>query len=148
MSIKFNEKFRAELIGSDRIKKYIFGGHGVVTLVSDVSGDHHTYSFSAPENRKQGDDIMFISTLIDGSNWLYVGMYRNGKFKLTAKSKFGVDTSIVKGIAYIFKMVLNPDFKDDRMHLLHEGICCRCGRPLTNPYSINIGIGPTCMSKM
>ena len=143
-----NEKFRAELTGSNRIKNYIMGGHGVVTLISDVSGVHHTYSFQAPQNKKQGDDVMFISTLINGSEWNYVGMYRNGAFKLTAKSKYGTDTSIVKGVAYIFKLMLNPDFHDDRMHLLHEGICSRCGRPLTNPASIELGIGPTCYSKL
>lgn len=142
-----NEKFRAELIGSDRIKNYIFGGHGVVTLLSDKTGVHHTYSFYAPEIRKPGDDIMFINTLIDGSEWNYVGMYRNGKFKLTAKSKYKIDSAIVKGVAYIFKMML-ADYRDESMHLLHEGICCRCGRPLTNPNSIEIGIGPTCLTKI
>lgn len=143
-----NEKFRAELVGSERVKNYILGGHGVVTLMSDTTGAHHTYRFEAPSNRKPNDDMMFIYTLVDGSNWTYVGMYRNGAFRLTAKSKFGVDTSIVKGIAFIFKMMLNSDFKDDRMHLLHEGICSRCGRPLTNPASIELGIGPTCYSKL
>lgn len=148
MNTKLNDKFRSELIGSDAIRQYIFGGHGVVTLLSDVSNEHHTYSFSVPENRKPNDDTMFIYTLVDGSNWVYVGMYRNKAFRLTAKSNYSTDTSIVKGIAYIFKLMLNPDFSDDRMHLFHEGICSRCGRPLTNPMSIRLGIGPTCMEKL
>lgn len=139
-----NSKYRAELIGSERIHNYIFGGHGVVTLQSDVSNEHHTYKFEAPEDRKQGDDLMFIHTLADNNLWLYVGMYRNGCFKLTKKSKFSKDTATIKGLAYIFKMILNDGYRDDRMHLMHEGVCSRCGRPLTNPASIELGIGPTC----
>ena len=81
---------------------------------------------------------------------MYVGYYNKTYecFKLTAKSVFKPDSAIVKGVAYIFKMILNPNFHDDRMHLLHEGICAVCGRPLTNPASIELGIGPYCMTKI
>jgi hypothetical protein len=153
MCIKLNPKYRAELLGSERIKNYVLGGNGVVTLTSDVSGEHHTYSFQSPHDNSYSDkkfdaDVIFIRTLVNDGEWVYVGMYKGGRFKLTAKSNFKVDSPIVKGVAYIFKMIINPDYADERMHLLHEGICCRCGRPLTNPESIELGIGPVCMDKM
>ena len=152
MCIKLNPKYRAELLGSERVKNYVLGGNGVVTLTSDVSGEHHTYSFQTPNNnpyadKKFDDDVIFIRTLADSDVWIYVGMYKGGRFKLTAKSNFKIDSPTVKGIAYIFKMILNPDYADERMHLLHEGICCKCGRPLTNPESIELGIGPVCAEK-
>ena len=142
--MNINEKFRSELTETDHIKDYVLGGHGIVTLVSDTTNVHHTYSFHKPEGR---DDIMFINTLVDGSNWVYVGYYRNGEFRLTAKSAYKPDSAIVKGVAYIFKVILGGTAVDS-MHILHEGVCCRCGRPLTNPASIRLGIGPTCMSKL
>lgn len=146
MCEKMNKKYRAELIGSERIKKYILGGHGTVTLESD-SGVHHSYSFSSNELKP---DYLWIYTLTPNNEWVYVGYYHTQKqiFKLTAKSTYKVDSPIVKGIAYIFKMILKPDYSDPRMHLLHEGICARCGRPLTNPDSIELGLGPYCATQI
>ena len=144
---KMNLKYRAELVDSERVKKYVLGGNGTVTLESDVSGTHHTYSFHTNEDNP---DKIWIYTLVTENSWVYVGYYSKTYecFKLTAKSVFKPDSAIVKGVAYIFKMILNPNFHDDRMHLLHEGICAVCGRPLTNPASIELGIGPYCMTKI
>lgn len=33
------------------------------------------------------------------------------------------------------------------MEVMHCGLCCRCGRELTDPLSIELGIGPTCRSR-
>ena len=132
-----------ELIGKDAIFNYVTGGHAVVTLQSE-SGIHHTYSFHAPKERKPGEDTLFISTLVDSNTWVYVGMYKNKDFHFTKASAYSKDSAIVKGIAFILKLMLKDGFHDDRMHLYHEGVCCRCGRPLTNPASIALGIGPTC----
>lgn len=142
-----NESMRCELVGKDRIFNYITGGKGVVTLQSS-SGVHHTYQFSAPDSRKEGEDTMFVYTLIDNNSWVYVGMYKDKSFRLTKKSKFPITSPIVKGVAFILKLMLKPDYSDERMHLFHEGVCARCGRPLTNPDSIEIGMGPVCRDMM
>lgn len=31
-----------------------------------------------------------------------------------------------------------------KVHILHEGMCGKCGRPLTDPVSIEYGLGPIC----
>lgn len=146
MCEKMNRKYRAELIGSEKIRNYVLGGHGTVTLESD-SGVHHSYSFSCDEKRP---DMLWIYTLTTNNDWVYVGYYNKqyNCFRLTAKSTYKADSPIVKGIAYIFKMMLIPDYSDSRMHLLHEGICARCGRPLTNPDSIELGLGPYCATQV
>jgi hypothetical protein len=36
---------------------------------------------------------------------------------------------------------------NDSIEFRHEGRCCVCSRPLTNPESIDAGIGPECASK-
>lgn len=141
------ETMRHELVGNDRIYNYITGGHGTVTLQSS-SGIHHTYQFSVPNFRKKGEDTLCVFTLVDGNEWVYVGMYKNKQFLLTKASKFPVTSSIVRGVAFILKLMLKPGYSDDRMHLFHEGVCARCGRPLTNPASIEIGIGPVCQERM
>lgn len=141
--MKLNPSMSHELVKQESIVKYIMGGHGVVTLKS-YTGVHHTYEFRAPNNRKEGDDTMFVKTLIAGGEWVYVGMYKDKNFYLTKASKFSLQSPIVKGIYFIMKLMFKPDFIDERMHLYHEGICSRCGRPLTNPESIEFGIGPVC----
>lgn len=141
--MNLNPRMSHELIGADRITKYIMGGNGVVTLRS-CTGVHHTYWFAAPENRKEDDDRMFVKTLVNNGEWVYVGMYKDKNFHLTTASKFSLQSPIVKGVFFILKLMFKPDYSDERMHLYHEGICSRCGRPLTNPESIEIGIGPIC----
>lgn len=132
-----------KLSGTENIYNYMTGGHAVATLKS-CTGKHYTYRFQAPDGRKPGDDVLFIYVLIDGSLWNYVGMYRNRDFKLTQKSRYDRTSPIVRGVCFILKMMLLSGFTDDRVELYHEGVCSRCGRPLTNPESIEIGIGPKC----
>jgi hypothetical protein len=36
----------------------------------------------------------------------------------------------------------------DKMHMYHEGACCKCGMPLTTPESIEKGIGPICEERV
>lgn len=141
--MKINSKMRCELVGSERISNYIKGGHAVVTLTSD-SGNYYTYAFSAPKNRKSNEDTLFIQVLICNNIWNYVGMFKANNFHLTKASKYSVESPIVKGVAYIMKLMLKPGYSDDRMHLFHEGVCARCGRSLTNPDSLEAGIGPVC----
>ena len=139
----YNNERSHELIGQKAIYDYLTGGHGVVTLLSSVTGIHHTYAFLSPKYRKPGEDTLFIYTIV-GNESIYVGMYKNKQFRLTAKSRFKADSAIVKGVAFIMKLMHRDDFHDDRMVLYHEGVCSRCGRPLTNPASIQLGIGPIC----
>lgn len=141
--MEMNQKMSHELIGNDNIIRYITGGHGVVTLKS-YTGVHHTYEFKAPNKRKDGDDTLFVRTLVAGGEWVYVGMYKNKRFQLTKASKFTIESPIVKGVYFIMKLMFKEGFSDERMHLYHEGICSRCGKPLTNPESIEFGIGPVC----
>lgn len=142
-----HNKMSHELIGTDNIYRYMTGGHAVVTLLSD-SGIHHTYKFVAPTIREKNEDTLFIHTLVDGNEWVYVGMYKNKDFHFTKASRFKSDSAIVKGVAFILRLMLKPGFHNEHMHLYHEGICSRCGKPLTNPASIELGIGPVCMDKL
>lgn len=139
---KINESSRCQLNTSEAIRNYIFGGRGVVTLLSP-SGEHHTYAFRKPKRDDEyPEDVLFVYALHDKQKLFYIGMIENGRFRLTKASRFLPDTPIVKGARYIMKM--STFDMETPMKLYHEGICARCGRPLTNPDSIEIGIGPKC----
>lgn len=142
-----HHEFSYRLQGSEKIRDYIFGGRGIVTLKSPT-GVHHTYVFQRPRNEDQfPDDVMFVYALHDGNKMFYVGMIENSQFRLTRSSRFLNDTEIVRGARYIMKMAFVKDL-DTPMELYHEGICSVCGRPLTNPKSIQTGIGPRCRRRL
>ncbi len=141
--MKLNPSMSNELVGQERIVNYITGGKGIVTLKS-CTGIHYTYLWESPSKNKNNDGRMFVKVLINGCDWVYVGMFKDRNFHLTKASHFSLHSPIVKGVYFILKLMFKPDFHDDRMHLFHEGVCSRCGRPLTNPDSLEIGIGPIC----
>lgn len=133
---------RCQLEGHETIRNYITGGRGVVTLLSP-SGKHHTYVFRKPKRDDDfPDDVIFVYALHNNNKLFYIGMIEQGKFRLTRSSRFLPNTAIVKGARYIMRM--SESDWDTPMKLYHEGMCARCGRPLTNPKSIKLGVGPKC----
>lgn len=133
----------AKLDTAEKIKDYIYGGRGIVTLKAP-SGKSHTYIFARPKNTDVfPDDVLFVYALHEGVKQFYIGMIEGGGFRLTHHSRFLPDTEIVKGARYIMKMANVKDL-DTPMELYHNGMCAFCGRQLTSEASINAGIGPKC----
>lgn len=127
----------------EHIREYIYGGKGIVTLLSPT-GVHHTYMFARPRNQDVfPDDVVFVYAVHDKQKLFYVGMIESGRFRITRNSRFDWHTDIVKGANYIVRMANDPSMNTP-MILYHEGMCACCGRQLTNPKSIESGIGPKC----
>lgn len=136
------------LEGSKAIKDYCMGGNAIVTMTSP-SKVHYTYYIRAPwqeDKNEFNSDVRFVYCLGNEGKWLYVGgLYKNGTlFRKTKNSTVDVKSPCYKGAEYLTKM-MNHDFETP-MVVQHEGCCSRCGRRLTDPISIERGIGPTCFS--
>ena len=134
------------LKGAENIKKYCMGGNAIVTLTSPT-GVHYTYCIQAPWQTDKDDfsnDVRFVYCLGNDGRWIYIGgLYNNGTFlRRTRNSSVGATSPSFKGAVYLVKM-MNHDF-DTPMVIQHEGVCSRCGRRLTDPVSIERGIGPRC----
>lgn len=127
------------------IYRYIHGGRGAVDLIAP-SGKKHSYLFLRPRNGEHyPTDIVFVYALHNDDTKFYVGMIEEGKFRLTANSRFLGDTEIVKGARYIMKMATIDHFAEfSKMTLQHLGMCCRCGRPLSDEKYLEEGIGRKC----
>ena len=144
--LKLYPEYSCKLSG-DAIREYIYGGKGVVTLKSPT-GVHHTYLFSRPRNEDTfPSDVLFVYAVHEGHKLFYVGMVENDRFRLTHNSRFLIHTPIVKGAQYIMRMMRSPK-SPTKMTLYHQGMCAVCGRPLTNPKSIESGIGPKCRKRV
>ena len=141
--ITLNKQFRTQITDSHILHRYIHGGRGILTLEAP-SGKSHTYAFRKPNNASEfPDDVIFVYALHDECKLFYIGMMENGIFRLTHHSRFLEQNEIVKGAKYIVKLSHKPKFNSP-MKLYHEGICCRCGRPLTAESSLKQGIGKNC----
>ncbi len=136
-----------ELTTSESIRKYLTGGKGIVTLQSPT-GIHHTYAFTAPRERdKFPDNTLFVYSQVSSNEWLYCGMLDSRfQFKLTRASTWSNDCEIVKGAKYISRWMRN-EIKTTPMKLYHAGVCSVCGKKLTHPKSILLGVGPRCRKK-
>ena len=136
------------LKGAVAIKKYCMSGNAIVTLTSP-SGVHYTYFIRAPwldDKSEFTEDVRFVYVLGSEGKWLYIGgLYKNGTiFRKTKNSSVRESSESFKGMKYLVKM-MNHEFETP-MIVQHEGACGRCGRRLTDPVSIETGIGPKCMN--
>lgn len=144
--MKLYPESRHLLEGVEDISRYIYGGKGVVTLLSPT-GVQHTYAFQKPRDSDEfPDDVRFVYAVHDNCKLFYIGMVENGEFRLTKRSRFLNDTEIVRGARYIWKMA-NMSFETP-MKLYHEGMCARCGRQLTSEHSKIHGFGKDCLRRV
>jgi hypothetical protein len=136
---------------------FILASNGIASsnfsLKSLRTGKHFTYKVKKAEEKVGQPDTWFVKYLFGSDNntdYKYMGMIRNGNFMLTAKSKASgltVETPVVNAFSWAFhRMVAGQDTPN--MEVWHSGKCGRCGRKLTVPESVELGLGPECASKM
>ena len=108
-------------------------------------------------SEKYPNPATFVKLLTGSDNtadYSYLGMLneQTGEVRLTAKSCAGADSWAVR----IVRRVLAQMWEGEGMQAIlaagwdvhHEGRCGRCGRPLTVPESLEVGIGPDCAEQM
>lgn len=135
------------------ILAFIMAGRAVFTVVSKMTGERRTFKIAAPKDAKPGDALRFVSLLTGSSNetdYEYVGLIvrdRDGDL-VTRTSRGKSPTLPLNIIGWLLKQaqLATHGFQHtlDRAEFWHEGRCCRCGRRLTVPASIESGIGPEC----
>lgn len=106
-----------------------------------------TYKFSKAENK---DDFYFVSLLTGSNNnddFCYIGTFgKSFGYKHGVKSRINHEAVSIKALEYTLSFILTK-IPHPQIQIWHEGKCCRCGRKLTDPDSISIGLGPYCQTK-
>ena len=97
----------------------------------------------------------FVSVLTGSDNlndYTYLGIIKhsiNGPaFFRTAKSRISEDAPSFQAFVFFWRWVIIAGELPASLEVRHEGACGRCGRALTVPESIDLGIGPDCAEKM
>jgi hypothetical protein len=77
------------------------------------------------------------------SSYSYLGIYRPALdgLRFGLKSRISITSKMWLAVQYLFE---HPS--TDFIEIYHEGRCCKCGKRLTTPQSIELGIGPKCMN--
>lgn len=117
--------------------------NGAVTMVSPKTGDHRTVRIST-----QPDDARFapgkrVARLLVGTHdeWVGFGFVVNGQVKVWSSkrgTKFEKYADMLNRIGH---------YRNLGVEYMVEGSCRKCNRALTNPVSIESGIGPICAQK-
>jgi len=157
-----SSEFTGQLLGSDNVKTFLFGGHARFTLVSKKTGTRFTYRLSLPkaqpDSKYPAPDPVFgpfflkVLTGPDNSNdFQFAGTVRRDSlarlvFTPSAKSRIGVDAPSVSAFVW-FAANLDGNALG-ACEFYHDGSCGRCGRDLTVPESVATGLGPVCAGRV
>lgn len=124
--------------------KFFTAGRAVFT-VANPKGEHYTFRIG----HSKPEQPLFVGLLTGPNNeadYTYMGIYNPevNQVRLTAKSRYNEETTPVKVVRWALKQVVEGKPLPAGYSIQHEGKCCRCGRALTDPVSIEMGIGPVC----
>ncbi len=129
-------------------KTFALAGNATFTARSKKTGAHLT--FKIQKGKKEGaphfvnvmtgtcneNDFETLGTIFDGRTYVH---NRN-------RSRISPDAPSAKAFAYVWAHIERESVPG--VEIMHAGACCRCGRKLTNPESIESGIGPECAGKL
>ena len=129
---------------------FLFAGNATFTIVSVATKKRFTYNVKAHKTKA---NIHFVSLLQGSDNESAYGflgtIFDRKDWRHSKKSKVGAELPSAKGFPILLNMMLTNSKKfDEQVEFWHEGLCCRCGRKLTVPSSIQSGIGPECQRIM
>lgn len=142
----------------DAAKNFMLAGKAIFTLKSLRSGTHYTFKVSHKKANGQYGESWMVSLLTGPDNWAnytYIGQIKASKgdlyngnlyFATTKASELSMDSAPVAGFMYAFRHI-SRGMMPKNLEIWHAGKCGRCGRLLTVPSSIELGLGPECASK-
>ncbi len=141
----------ARLTTAAEVLRFVQAGKAVVTLRSLKTGERFTYRIVRADDGK----ALFVHLLTGPDNeadFHYLGVvliqpmvstWRHGGLK----SCVPVHAPANKAWAWTWKQVTEDKALHPQLEVWHEGRCGRCGRRLTTPESIALGLGPECAQR-
>jgi Family of unknown function (DUF6011) len=138
--------FRGRLNTVEEMQQFTLAGNATLTLVSEKTGTRYTYKVRQCVEDEERKELWFVSVMYGPDNeddFTYIGIIRPNGFAHGRKSSVPATDIRVKGFEWFWQMVSHGK-PPANLVVWHEGRCCRCGRKLTVPESVQDGIGPEC----
>lgn len=126
-----------------------FKGGNAIFTVANPTGDHYTFKIRQPKGENKPYFVNLLTGPQNTSDFTYLGLYNPTQQKvfLTKKSRYNDESTPAKVVRWAIRQVVFNKELPAGYSIRHEGRCCRCGRTLTTPESIEAGIGPECAKK-
>ncbi len=126
---------------------FMLAGRSTVTLASQKTGARFTYSIK----RIYPDAPMYSIRLLTGpdneQDYKRLAKVYEGSISLVSNPCAGEDSPSYRAIRWVLEHLMQGAMPP-HVEIWHEGRCGRCGRKLTVPESIGVGIGPDCLAQM
>jgi hypothetical protein len=124
-------------------KTFMLAGRARVTVVSQKTGVRFTFRVAVRTGDPTSPHFVSLLTGPDNtSSYTFMGTIFDGKVYRTGRS-FNKDAPAAKAFAWVWSYVSRGELPP-HCEIWHEGCCGKCGKPLTVPSSIAIGLGPDC----
>lgn len=136
-------------LAAEHLGGFLLAGRARFTLVSKATGTRFTYQV----RRKADGGVFFVSVLTGSDNesdYTYVGFVKADRpsefIHGGQKARVGRDAPSAKAFAWFWPRAAFGSLPAT-CEVHHQGRCGRCGRALTVPESITMGLGPECAGK-
>lgn len=145
----------AKLTDPQAIRSFILAGDALFTVENRDTGNRYTYKVQAKslggvrlEAMDSATQRRFVKVLTGSEDWnfSYIGMIVNGgRLTRTKAVHISPDAQSVKAFTWLWERIRAGKGLPEQVEFWHTGKCGRCGRTLTDPNSIDRGIGPECL---
>ena len=129
-------------ISHEKALDYILAGKSYVTFQNPTTGNRHTYKIL----KHKTDNVYFVHVLTSPDTYMFLGTILNYVFRHSKKSKVSTDARSLIVFDYVFYH-LTMSSLNNSIEIFHDGKCGKCGRQLTDPISVETGLGPYCRKK-
>ena len=135
------------MIATDQFPRLLLAGKSTLTLRNPKRGTHIRVRMYNKKDRAGNPSTCFflkVSLLGDSdTGYRYAGAYFSDSKRFKAAPELEVDPPLAAVVSLILRAIDTPNLLSSA-EIMHEGKCCRCGRKLTHPESIETGLGPEC----
>lgn len=146
------EELSRRIVSSADILKYIRAGNATFTLRSVQTGKRYTYKVTQVYdrfNKKLKKSGFYWVALMSGpdneNSFTPIGTLSGSHF--TEGRRATMQMQSVAAFDFTWKYLSNNLELTDKIEFWHSGRCGHCGKKLTVPESIALGIGPICAGK-
>ena len=145
-------------MNTKQIKAFILAGNATGTLVNHNTGRRYTLRFRQPDHLVSGKEnrrpvwIFVLAGPDNEHDYKYLGAIwpdnvDGWKLRLSGKSLWGWNDRVTVAVDWFLGYIEAGRDLPDGVEFKHAGKCGRCGRTLTTPESIEMGLGPVCAEK-
>ena len=131
-----------KLNNSDALK-FMFAGNSTFTVVNTKTENRFTFKVK----KSKDSNLFFINVLTGPDTYTYLGTAVEGVYRHGKKSAISLEAQSTKVFDYVLNK-LKIGKLQDFVEVWHEGTCGKCGRVLTVPKNIHLGIGPECIKSL